>query len=102
MLIDPGIVCGDRTNAVIVYFAYYYFYLFIDDAVQVFLARRAQHAEDVVQLVEVVLPREDGPVGQHLRQDAAHRPDVYRLGVALHNHNKRHSNKALFTDKAVI
>ena len=37
----------------------------------------------VIQLVQVVLPREDGSVGQHLGQDAAHGPDVDGLGVAL-------------------
>jgi hypothetical protein len=30
-----------------------------------------------------VLAGKDWPVGQHLGQDAAHRPDVDRLGVAL-------------------
>ena len=34
-------------------------------------------------LVEIVLAGEDGPVGEHLCQDAADRPDVDRLGVAL-------------------
>lgn len=37
----------------------------------------------MVELVQVVLSREDGPVGEHLSQDAAHRPDVDGLGVAL-------------------
>ena len=35
------------------------------------------------QLVEVMLPGEDGSVGDYLCQDAAHRPDVDGLGVAL-------------------
>lgn len=39
--------------------------------------------QDMVKLIQVVLPGEDWPVGQHLSQDAAHRPDVYGLGVAL-------------------
>ena len=34
-------------------------------------------------LVEVVLAGEEGLVADHLAQDAAHRPDVQRLGVAL-------------------
>lgn len=50
----------------------YEVYLLIDDAVEVLLAGRAEHAEDVVELVEVVLAGKDGPVGQHLRQDASH------------------------------
>lgn len=58
-------------------------YLLIDDALQVLLAGRAQHAEDVVELVQIVLAREDGAVGQHLGQDAAYGPDVDGLGVAL-------------------
>lgn len=37
----------------------------------------------MVELVQVVLAREDGPVGEHLSQNAAHRPDVDGLGVAL-------------------
>lgn len=55
---------------------HYKVYLLIDDAVEVLLAGRAEHAEDVVELVEVVLAGEDRSVGQHLRQDASHRPDV--------------------------
>lgn len=39
--------------------------------------------QNVVQLVEVMLPREDGPVGEHLCQDAAYRPNINGLGVAL-------------------
>ena len=35
------------------------------------------------QLVEVMLPGEDGPVGENPCQDAAHRTDVNGLGVAL-------------------
>ena len=34
-------------------------------------------------LVEIVLAGEDGSVREHLCQDAADRPDVDRLGVAL-------------------
>lgn len=37
----------------------------------------------MVELVQVVLAREDGPVGEHLSQNAAHRPDVNGLGIAL-------------------
>lgn len=37
----------------------------------------------MVELVQVVLAREDGPIGEHLSQNAAHRPDVDGLGVAL-------------------
>ena len=40
----------------------------------------------MVQLVQVVPAREDGPVTQHLTQNTAHRPDVDRLGVALPAH----------------
>ena len=37
----------------------------------------------MVELVQVVLPREDRSVGEHLGQDAADGPDVNGLGVAL-------------------
>lgn len=47
----------------------------------------SQLTQDVVELVQVVLPRKDRPVRQHLSQDAAHRPDVNGLRVALrHKH----------------
>ncbi len=39
--------------------------------------------QDVVELIQVVFPRKDRPVTQHLSQDAAHWPDVNGLGVAL-------------------
>lgn len=43
----------------------------------------------VIELVQVVFPGEDGLVGQHLSQDAAHWPDVNGLGVALrHKHTR--------------
>lgn len=37
----------------------------------------------VVELVQIVLSREDGSVGQHLSQDATHRPYINGHGVAL-------------------
>lgn len=45
--------------------------------------------EYVVELIQVVFPREDGPVGHHLSQDAAHGPDVNGLGVALDKNRLR-------------
>lgn len=48
--------------------------------------------QNVVQLIQVVLPRKDGPVGQHLRQDATHGPDVYGLGVALEQEGAKTAN----------
>lgn len=36
-----------------------------------------------------MLAREDGPVGEHLSQNAAHRPDVDGLGVALGRRGKQ-------------
>lgn len=42
--------------------------------------------QDVVELVQVVLPRKDGPVRQHLSQNAAHRPNIDGLGVTLERH----------------
>ena len=41
----------------------------------------------MVELVQVVFPWKDGPVGHHLSQDAAHWPDVNGLGVALRHQN---------------
>lgn len=46
----------------------------------------------VVELVQVVFPREDRLVGQHLSQDAAHRPDVDGLRVALKHEHVTHRN----------
>ena len=63
--------------------------LVIDDALQVLLGGGAQHRQDVVELVQVVLAGEQRPVAQHLRQDAAHRPHVNGLGVALKRTKKR-------------
>ena len=57
--------------------------LIVDDTAEVFVGRRAQNAENVVQLIEIMFAGEDGPIRQHLREDATHRPDVDGLGVAL-------------------
>ena len=57
--------------------------LVIEDGCEVLLCGGAQHAHDVVELVQVVLAGEDGAVGEHLRQDAAHGPHVNRLVVTL-------------------
>lgn len=48
----------------------------------------------MVELIQVVFPREDGPVGHHLSQDAAHGPDVNGLGVSL-NKNRLKGDKLL-------
>lgn len=45
----------------------------------------------VVELVQVVLPRKDWLVGQHLSQDAAHWPNVNGLWIAL-RHKRIQSN----------
>ena len=37
----------------------------------------------MVQLVQVVFARKQGPVTEHLGQDAAHRPHVNGFGVTL-------------------
>ena len=50
---------------------------------KIFSGGRAKDTHDVVELVEVVFAGEDWSVGQHLCQDAAHRPHVNRLVVAL-------------------
>ena len=57
--------------------------LLVNDTVEVLLTWRAKDCKDVVELVKVVLPGEDGSVGEHLCQDAAHGPDINRLCVAL-------------------
>lgn len=41
----------------------------------------------MIQLIQVVFPREDGSVGHHLSQDAAHGPDVNGLGVSLNEYS---------------
>lgn len=70
--------------------------LLVDDAVEVFLRRRTENTEDVVQLIQVVFPRENGPVGEHLREDAAHGPDVYRFRVTLKRTTKHSLNRSYF------
>ena len=91
--------------------------LHVDDAVQIFLRWGAEDActersvmdtflygclerelllrgqelsltQYVVELVQVVFPREDRLVGQHLSQDAAHWPNVNGLRVALRQTHK--------------
>ena len=51
-------------------------YLFITNAGKVFGCGWAHNVEDVVELVEVVLAGKDGPVGQHLCQNAPDWPYV--------------------------
>lgn len=69
-------------------------YLLVDDALEVLLAGGAQHTKDVVELVQVVLAGEDGTVRQHLGQDAAHRPDVDGLSIAL---NRKQHNQLVIS-----
>lgn len=59
------------------------FHLFVDNTLEIVLGGGAQHAQDVVQLVQVVFARKDRPIAQHFRQYTAHRPNVNRLRVAL-------------------
>ena len=49
----------------------------------------SKNTQNVFQLVEVMLPGEDGPVGEHLGEDAADGPDVDGLGVALQRERDR-------------
>ena len=58
-------------------------HLVVEDGLQVLLAGGPEHAHDVVQLVQVMLAGEDGAVGEHLGQDAAHGPHVDGLVVTL-------------------
>ena len=44
--------------------------LVVDDAHEIVRAGGAQDVEDVIELVQVVLAREYGSVGQHLSEDA--------------------------------
>lgn len=37
----------------------------------------------MIELIEIVLAGKDGPVADHLSQNAAHRPNINGLGVAL-------------------
>ena len=46
--------------------------LLVYDTVEILLTGGAEDSEDVVELVQVVLPGEDWSVGQHLGQYAAH------------------------------
>ena len=58
-------------------------HLWVDDELGVALGGRAEDVGDLVDLVEVVLAREGGPVAHHLGQAAAHAPHVHALRVAL-------------------
>lgn len=58
-------------------------YLLVDDALQIFLRRGADDREDQIKLIQVVLAGEKRTVVKHLTQDAADRPYVDRLRVAL-------------------
>ena len=40
--------------------------LLVNDTVEILLAGGAEDGEDVVELVQIMLPGEDWPVGQHL------------------------------------
>ena len=57
--------------------------LVIEDGGEVLLCGGAQHAHDVVELVQVVLAGEDWSVGDHLSQDTADCPDIDGLVVSL-------------------
>ena len=65
-------------------------HLVVEDGLEVLLAGRPEHAHDVVQLVQVMLAGEDGPVGEHLRQYTADGPHVNGLCVTLQNENIKH------------
>ena len=58
-------------------------YLIIDDAFQIFVGGRTKDAQDMVQLIQIMLARENRTVGQHFSQNAADRPDVNRFRIAL-------------------
>ena len=51
-------------------------HLLIHDTSEVVWCGRAYNAEDVVELIKVMLPWENGAVVEHLSQDATDRPDV--------------------------
>ena len=53
------------------------------DALNVVVRGSADHVGDQIELVDVVLAREEGLAAQQLGEDAADRPDVDGLGVLL-------------------
>ena len=55
-------------------------YLLRLDVLNVLLARCADDVCDQVELVDIVLAREEGLAPEHLSEDAADRPHVDRLG----------------------
>ena len=50
--------------------------LFVENAVEVVSGWGPHDTKDEVELIQVVLPREEGPVREHLAQDAPHGPHV--------------------------
>lgn len=62
-------------------------YFFVHDALEILRRGRSENSKDMIQLVEVVFAGEERSSRQHLRQDAADRPDIYGLSVALHREN---------------
>ena len=54
----------------------------VNNAVEVLLRRGPENSENQVELIQIVLPRENGPIGQHLGQNASHCPNVYAFCVA--------------------
>ena len=51
-------------------------YLIVNNATEVLVSGGADHTQYVVELIQVVLAGEDGPIGQHLRQYTTHRPYI--------------------------
>lgn len=76
----PGLIAKKRNISTVQYF-------FVYDALEILLWRRSEDAEYVIQLIEVVFAGEYRSSREHLRQDAADRPDIYGLVVALHREN---------------
>ena len=68
-------------------------HLWVDDELGVALGGRAEDVCDLVDLVEVVLAREGGPVAHHLGQAAAHAPHVHALRVALQSKRRSYFHK---------
>ena len=67
----PGMIgSGDRMRDGDFYLVW--LYLLVPDTSEVFCCWGANNIQYVIELVEVVLSREDWPIGQHLCKDATH------------------------------
>lgn len=65
--------------------------LYVDDKLEVFVRRRAEDGNDEIQLVDVVLAREQRSTVEHLGQNAAHLMKIIFQSEAAREHDRTRS-----------